>query len=250
MTTVHAYTGDQRLLDAPHKDPRRARAAAGNLVPTSTGAAKAIGLVIPALAGKLQGFAVRVPLLTGSLVDLTVEVERATSVDEVNAVVRARADAGQLVGILAYDEEPLTIDETTPKTVTFDMSADDTAPAQVTGVVMSSLAGAIQIRRSPTTSQRQPSRARRSRSSALASRPSGRNNSPPSLEAARMRAAAARSRGGAGGVVVATSFLLREVRQRFAHGLLVKLVDQLVQFVSCRHALCGPPVRSQRRGCS
>jgi glyceraldehyde 3-phosphate dehydrogenase len=107
MTTVHAYTGDQRLLDAPHKDPRRARAAAGNLVPTSTGAAKAIGLVIPALAGKLQGFAVRVPLLTGSLVDLTVEVERATSVDEVNAVVRARADAGQLAGILAYDEEPL-----------------------------------------------------------------------------------------------------------------------------------------------
>ncbi len=107
MTTVHAYTGDQRLLDAPHKDPRRARAAAGNLVPTSTGAAKAIGLVIPALAGKLQGFAVRVPVLTGSLVDLTVEVERPTSVEEVNALVRARADAGQLAGILAYDEAPL-----------------------------------------------------------------------------------------------------------------------------------------------
>jgi glyceraldehyde 3-phosphate dehydrogenase len=107
MTTVHAYTGDQRLLDAPHKDARRARAAAGNLVPTSTGAAKAIGLVIPALEGKLQGFAVRVPLLTGSLVDLTVEVERPTSVDEVNAIVRACADVGRLEGILAYNEEPL-----------------------------------------------------------------------------------------------------------------------------------------------
>ncbi|HVA31943.1 MAG TPA: type I glyceraldehyde-3-phosphate dehydrogenase [Gaiellaceae bacterium] len=107
MTTVHAYTGDQRLLDAPHKDPRRARAAAGNLVPTSTGAAKAIGLVLPALEGKLQGFAVRVPVLTGSLVDLTIEVESPTSVDEVNAVVRARADAGRLAGILAYNEEPL-----------------------------------------------------------------------------------------------------------------------------------------------
>ena len=76
MTTVHAYTGDQQLLDGPHKDYRRARAAAANLVPTSTGAAKAIGLVVPALAGKLQGFAVRVPLPTGSLVDLTVEMER------------------------------------------------------------------------------------------------------------------------------------------------------------------------------
>ncbi len=76
MTTVHAYTSDQRLLDAPHKDFRRARAAAANLVPTSTGAAKAIGLVIPELAGKLQGYAVRVPVPTGSLVDLTVELER------------------------------------------------------------------------------------------------------------------------------------------------------------------------------
>ena len=107
MTTVHAYTGDQCLLDGPHKDMRRARAAAGNLVPTSTGAAKAIGLVLPELAGKLQGFAVRVPVLTGSLVDLTVEVERPTSVDEVNDVVRRRADTGELAGILAYDEAPL-----------------------------------------------------------------------------------------------------------------------------------------------
>ena len=107
MTTVHAYTGDQQLLDGPHKDYRRARAAAANLVPTSTGAAKAIGLVVPALAGKLQGFAVRVPLPTGSLVDLTVEMERRTSVDEVNAVLEERADRGELAGILRYSEEPL-----------------------------------------------------------------------------------------------------------------------------------------------
>ena len=107
MTTVHAYTGDQMLLDGPHKDFRRARAAAGNLVPTSTGAAKAIGLVVPALAGKLNGFAVRVPVPTGSLVDLTIESERATSVEEINALFEARADRGELEGILKYSEEPL-----------------------------------------------------------------------------------------------------------------------------------------------
>jgi glyceraldehyde 3-phosphate dehydrogenase len=107
MTTVHAYTGDQRLLDAPHKDYRRARAAACNLVPTTTGAAKALGLVVPELAGKLNGYAVRVPVPTGSLVDLTVEVERPTSVDEVNALVARRADTAGLEGILAYSEEPL-----------------------------------------------------------------------------------------------------------------------------------------------
>jgi glyceraldehyde 3-phosphate dehydrogenase len=107
MTTVHAYTGDQMLLDGPHKDYRRARAAAANLVPTSTGAAKAIGLVVPALAGKLHGFAVRVPVPTGSLVDLTIESERPTSVEEVNALFEARADRGELEGILAYSEEPL-----------------------------------------------------------------------------------------------------------------------------------------------
>jgi glyceraldehyde 3-phosphate dehydrogenase len=107
MTTVHAYTGDQCLLDGPHKDLRRARAAAANLVPTSTGAAKAIGLVIPELAGRLQGFAVRVPVPTGSLVDLTVETERPTSVDEINELFRARADSGPLEGILRYSEEPL-----------------------------------------------------------------------------------------------------------------------------------------------
>ncbi len=107
MTTVHAYTGDQQLLDGPHKDYRRARAAAANLVPTSTGAAKAIGLVIPELAGKLQGFAVRVPVPTGSLVDLTVETARPTSVEEVNGLFAERADRGALEGILRYSEEPL-----------------------------------------------------------------------------------------------------------------------------------------------
>jgi glyceraldehyde 3-phosphate dehydrogenase len=107
MTTIHAYTADQRLVDLPHKDLRRARAAGLNLVPTSTGAAKAIGLVIPDLAGKLHGFAVRAPIATGSMVDLTVETARPTSVDEVNALFVERADAGELEGILAYSEEPL-----------------------------------------------------------------------------------------------------------------------------------------------
>ncbi len=107
MTTVHAYTSDQVLLDAPHKDYRRARAAATNLVPTSTGAAKAIGLVVPELDGKLQGYAVRVPVPTGSLVDLTVEVERPTDVAEVNAIFHEHADTGPLEGILRYSEDPL-----------------------------------------------------------------------------------------------------------------------------------------------
>jgi glyceraldehyde 3-phosphate dehydrogenase len=101
------FAGDQRLLDAPHKDYRRARAAACNLVPTTTGAAKAVGLVIPELAGKLQGFAVRVPVPTGSLVDLTIEVARPTTVEEVNGIVASRADRGELAGILRYSEEPL-----------------------------------------------------------------------------------------------------------------------------------------------
>ena len=107
MTTVHAYTADQRLLDAPHKDMRRARAAGVNLVPTSTGAAKALGLVIPELAGRLNGFAVRVPVPTGSLVDLTIETERPTTVDEINGAFAARAECAPLAGILAYSEEPL-----------------------------------------------------------------------------------------------------------------------------------------------
>src|SRR6202008_4877308 len=92
MTTIHAYTADQRLHDAPHKDLRRARAAAINLVPTSTGAAKAVGLVLPELNGKLHGFAVRAPVITGSVVDLTFEAQRETSVEEVNEAFKAKAD--------------------------------------------------------------------------------------------------------------------------------------------------------------
>ena len=107
MTTIHAYTGDQQLLDGPHKDYRRARAAACNLVPTTTGAAKAVGIVVPELAGKLHGYAVRVPVPTGSLVDLTLEVERPTSVEEVNEIFARRADIGELEGILSYSEDPL-----------------------------------------------------------------------------------------------------------------------------------------------
>ena len=107
MTTIHAYTADQRLHDAPHSDLRRARAAAINLVPTSTGAAKAIGLVIPELDGKLNGVAVRAPIPTGSVVDLVCEVDRETSVDEVNAAFREQADRGGLEGILQYTDEPL-----------------------------------------------------------------------------------------------------------------------------------------------
>jgi glyceraldehyde 3-phosphate dehydrogenase len=106
MTTVHAYTSDQHLLDGPHSDLRRARAAALNIVPTSTGAAKALGLVIPELDGKLNGFAVRVPTPTGSLVDLTVETERPTTKEEVNAAFAAAA-AGPLKGILDYTEDPI-----------------------------------------------------------------------------------------------------------------------------------------------
>src|SRR3954463_15519879 len=107
MTTIHAYTQDQNLQDAPHKDLRRARAAAINLVPTSTGAAKAVGLVLPELNGKLHGFAVRAPVPTGSLVDLTFEAQRETSVEEVNAAFREKADTGDLEGILKYNEDPL-----------------------------------------------------------------------------------------------------------------------------------------------
>ncbi|HUZ29972.1 MAG TPA: type I glyceraldehyde-3-phosphate dehydrogenase [Solirubrobacteraceae bacterium] len=107
MTTIHAYTADQRLQDMPHRDLRRARAAAVNLIPASTGAAKAIGLIIPELNGKLHGFAVRAPVPTGSVVDLTVEAERASSVDEVNAALKAAADDGPLKGLLTYTEDPI-----------------------------------------------------------------------------------------------------------------------------------------------
>jgi glyceraldehyde 3-phosphate dehydrogenase len=106
MTTIHAYTADQNLQDGPHKDLRRARAAALNIVPTSTGAAKAIGQVLPELNGKLDGYALRVPVPTGSMTDLTVDVARDTSVDEVNAALKAAAD-GPLKGILRYSEAPI-----------------------------------------------------------------------------------------------------------------------------------------------
>jgi glyceraldehyde 3-phosphate dehydrogenase len=107
MTTIHAYTADQRLQDMPHSDLRRARAAAVNLIPASTGAAKAIGLVIPELNGKLNGFAVRAPVPTGSVVDLTFVAKQATSADEVNAALKAAAESGPLQGILAYTEDPI-----------------------------------------------------------------------------------------------------------------------------------------------
>jgi glyceraldehyde 3-phosphate dehydrogenase len=106
MTTIHAYTNDQVILDFPHKDLRRARAAAINLIPTSTGAAKAIGLVLPELQGKVDGISVRAPVATGSLTDLVVTLARETSVDEVNAAFRASA-SGPLEGLLQYAEDPI-----------------------------------------------------------------------------------------------------------------------------------------------
>ena len=106
MNTIHAYTNDQKILDVPHKDLRRARAAAQNMIPTTTGAAKAIALVIPELQGKLDGFAVRVPTPDGSLVDLTVQLEREVTKEEVNAAMKAAAE-GELKGILEYTEDPI-----------------------------------------------------------------------------------------------------------------------------------------------
>jgi glyceraldehyde 3-phosphate dehydrogenase len=121
MTTIHAYTQDQNLQDAPHKDLRRARAAALNIVPTSTGAAKAIGLVMPELKGKLDGYALRVPVPTGSATDLTFEAGRETSTDEVNAAVKAAAE-GPLKGFLKYTEDPIVSADivTDPHSCVFD----------------------------------------------------------------------------------------------------------------------------------
>jgi glyceraldehyde 3-phosphate dehydrogenase len=107
MTTCHAYTNDQRILDLPHKDLRRARAAALSIIPTSTGAARAIGEVLPTLKGKLDGIALRVPVPDGSVVDLTAEVSRETSIEEVNAAFRAASESGPLKGILGYTEDPI-----------------------------------------------------------------------------------------------------------------------------------------------
>jgi len=106
MTTIHAYTNDQRILDLPHKDLRRARAAALNIIPTSTGAAKAVALVIPELKGKFDGYALRVPTPTVSVVDFTAELEQEVTKDQVNAALKAAAE-GELKGIMAYSEEPL-----------------------------------------------------------------------------------------------------------------------------------------------
>ena len=121
MTTIHAYTQDQNLQDGPHKDLRRARAAALNIVPTSTGAAKAIGLVLPALKGKLDGYALRVPIPTGSATDLTMELGRDTTAEELNAAVKAAAE-GPLKGILSYTEDPIVSSDivTDPASCIFD----------------------------------------------------------------------------------------------------------------------------------
>ncbi|BDH56234.1 type I glyceraldehyde-3-phosphate dehydrogenase [Tsukamurella sp. PLM1] len=121
MTTVHAYTQDQNLQDGPHKDPRRARAAAINIVPTSTGAAKAIGLVLPELQGKLDGYALRVPIPTGSVTDLTVELGKRATADEINAALKAAAE-GKLKGILKYYDAPIVSSDivTDPHSSLFD----------------------------------------------------------------------------------------------------------------------------------
>lgn len=121
MTTIHAYTNDQNTLDFPHSDLRRARAAAINIIPTSTGAAKAIGLVMPGLKGKLDGFAMRVPVPTGSATDLTMLLEKDASADDINAAVKAAAD-GPLAGILEYTEEPIVSTDivTSSASCTFD----------------------------------------------------------------------------------------------------------------------------------
>src|SRR6476469_2790582 len=132
MTTIHAYTQDQNLQDAPHKDLRRARAAAINVVPTSTGAAIAIGLVLPALNGQLDGYALRVPIPTGSITDLTASVSRDTSVEEVNEAFRAAAD-GPLKGILRYSDAPIVSSDiiTDPASCVFDSPLTKVIGSQV-----------------------------------------------------------------------------------------------------------------------
>lgn len=133
MTTIHAYTGDQRLQDSPHKDLRRARAAAINIVPTTTGAAKAVALVLPELKGKLDGYAVRVPVVTGSLTDLTFTAGREVTVEEVNAAIKAASESGPLKGILAYSEDPLVSTDivTDPHASIFDAGLTKVIGSQV-----------------------------------------------------------------------------------------------------------------------
>ncbi|MEP6562721.1 MAG: type I glyceraldehyde-3-phosphate dehydrogenase, partial [Nakamurella sp.] len=122
MTTIHAYTNDQVILDFPHKDLRRARAAAINIIPTTTGAAKATALVLPELKGKLHGYALRVPVPTGSVTDLTVELEKSTTVDEVNAAFKAASESGSLKGRLVYSTDPIVSTDIVgaPASCTFD----------------------------------------------------------------------------------------------------------------------------------
>jgi len=127
MTTCHAYTNDQKILDLPHKDLRRARAAALSIIPTSTGAARAIGEVMPELKGKLDGIALRVPTPDGSVVDLTAEVGRETTADEVNAAFKAASESGPLAGILGYTEEPI---------VSADVVGDDRSSLLDAGLTM------------------------------------------------------------------------------------------------------------------
>jgi glyceraldehyde 3-phosphate dehydrogenase len=124
MTTVHAYTNDQNVLDGPHKDPRRARAAAVNIIPTTTGAARAVAEVIPAMAGRLDGVALRVPVVDGSLVDLAVLLDREVTVDEVNAAFEAAAATGPLAGRLVYTTEPIVSSDVIgdPSSCLFDSS--------------------------------------------------------------------------------------------------------------------------------
>jgi glyceraldehyde 3-phosphate dehydrogenase len=132
MTTIHAYTNDQRILDFPHKDLRRARAAAQNIIPTTTGAAKATALVLPELKGKLDGMAMRVPVPDGSVTDLVVELGREVTKDEVNAAYRAAAE-GPLKGYLYYTEDPIVSSDIvgSPASCTFDSSLTMTFGNQV-----------------------------------------------------------------------------------------------------------------------
>ncbi|HEV2062178.1 MAG TPA: type I glyceraldehyde-3-phosphate dehydrogenase [Solirubrobacteraceae bacterium] len=137
MTTIHAYTADQRLQDLPHSDLRRARAAALNLIPASTGAAKAVGLVLPEMQGKLSGFAVRAPVPTGSVVDLTIEAERETTAEEINDAMRAASERDDLQGILQYTEDPIVSTDiiSNPHSSIFD--------AQLTSVIDGTMVKAV-----------------------------------------------------------------------------------------------------------
>jgi glyceraldehyde 3-phosphate dehydrogenase len=133
MTTIHAYTGDQNLQDGPHKDPRRARSAAINIVPTSTGAAKAVALVLPQLKGKLDGYAVRVPVPTGSATDLTFVPGRTVTAEEVNAAIKAASETPALKGILEYTEDPIVSSDivTNPASSIFDAGLTKVMGSQV-----------------------------------------------------------------------------------------------------------------------